>query len=114
MLFEQRCSVSEQRRIAIGRALYALLTTASSARSDAAIQRGSAYLLSTQRADGSRFVQSRSPKFQPYFEGGFPYGTQPMDLGDGYWLRGGRARARTGRGAGQNRQLSEVLDRAYC
>jgi len=30
-------------------------------------------LLSTQRADGSWFVRSRSPKFQPYFDGGFPY-----------------------------------------
>ena|SRR2546426_7285512 len=28
----------------------------------------------TQRADGSWLVRSRSPKFQPYFEGGFPYG----------------------------------------
>ncbi len=39
-----------------------------------AMERGTAYLLATQRADGSWFVASRSPKFQPYFEGGFPYG----------------------------------------
>jgi ankyrin repeat protein len=39
----------------------------------AAIRRGSAYLLSTQRADGTWFVRSRAPKFQPYFDGGFPY-----------------------------------------
>jgi ankyrin repeat protein len=38
-----------------------------------AYQRGLRYLLSTQRADGSWYVSSRSPKFQPYFDGGFPY-----------------------------------------
>jgi len=36
--------------------------------------RGVQYLLSTQRADGSWYVRSRAPKFQPYFESGFPYG----------------------------------------
>lgn len=41
---------------------------------DAAYQKGVQYLLSTQRADGSWYVRSRSPKFQPYFESGFPYG----------------------------------------
>ena len=35
--------------------------------------KGEAYLLSTQAADGSWYVASRAPKFQPYFEGGFPY-----------------------------------------
>ncbi len=37
-------------------------------------QRGVRYLVQTQRADGSWHVASRSPKFQPYFESGFPYG----------------------------------------
>jgi len=37
-------------------------------------QRGVGYLLRTQKADGSWYVSSRSPKFQPYFESGFPYG----------------------------------------
>jgi ankyrin repeat protein len=37
-------------------------------------QKGVAFLLETQAADGSWRVVSRAPKFQPYFEGGFPYG----------------------------------------
>jgi ankyrin repeat protein len=37
-------------------------------------KKGVAFLLSTQAADGSWHVVSRAPKFQPYFEGGFPYG----------------------------------------
>ena len=40
-------------------------------------RRGSAarkYLLNTQRADGSWFVASHSPRIQAYFDGGFPYG----------------------------------------
>ena len=41
---------------------------------DAAFQRGVKYLLSTQHADGSWYVRSRAPKFQPFFESGFPYG----------------------------------------
>jgi hypothetical protein len=39
----------------------------------AVVARAIGYLLSTQRADGSWYVRSRSPKFQPYFDGGFPY-----------------------------------------
>lgn len=39
----------------------------------AAYQRGVAYLLRTQSPDGSWHVASRSPKFQPYFQSGFPY-----------------------------------------
>ena len=41
--------------------------------SDAAYQRGAAYLLKTQLADGSWYVKSRAPKFQPYFQSGFPH-----------------------------------------
>jgi ankyrin repeat protein len=37
-------------------------------------RKGVAFLLKTQAADGSWHVASRAPKFQPYFEGGFPYG----------------------------------------
>jgi squalene cyclase len=37
-------------------------------------RKGVAFLLKTQASDGSWHVASRSPKFQPYFEGGFPYG----------------------------------------
>ena len=54
-------------------ALYAL-READAGESDAAYKRGAAYLLSTQAADGSWYVASRAPKFQPYFESGFPYG----------------------------------------
>ena len=59
---------------ATGLVLYALMEAGSATPADASVQRGIRYLLSTQRADGSWFVRSRSPKFQPYFEGGFPYG----------------------------------------
>ena len=41
--------------------------------SDAAYRRGIAYLLKTQLADGSWHVPSRAPKFQPYFQSGFPH-----------------------------------------
>ena len=58
---------------ATGTALYAL-KEAGVASSDAAYKKGVAYLLSTQAEDGSWYVASRAPKFQPYFEGGFPYG----------------------------------------
>ncbi len=39
-----------------------------------AFRRGAGYLLSTQFPDGSWYVRSRSIKFQPYFESGFPFG----------------------------------------
>jgi ankyrin repeat protein len=57
---------------ATGAAMYALAESGVT-NAAAALQRGAAYLLSTQRADGSWFVRSRAPKFQPYFDGGFPY-----------------------------------------
>jgi ankyrin repeat protein len=41
---------------------------------DAALQRGVAFLVTTQRDDGSWYVPSRAMKIQPYFESGFPYG----------------------------------------
>jgi ankyrin repeat protein len=41
--------------------------------SDAAYRRGVAHLLKTQLEDGSWHVASRAPKFQPYFQGGFPH-----------------------------------------
>ena len=56
-----------------GVALFALRESRARASSDANVQRGMKYLLSSQRADGSWYVRSRSPKFQPYFDGGFPY-----------------------------------------
>ena len=41
--------------------------------SDPAYGRGVAYLLRTQLPDGSWHVASRAPKFQPYFQSGFPH-----------------------------------------
>jgi ankyrin repeat protein len=41
--------------------------------SDPAYQRGVAFLLRTQFPDGSWYVRSRVPKFQPYFQSGFPF-----------------------------------------
>jgi len=59
---------------ATGQTLYALTEGAGLTAADPAYQKGVKYLLSTQRADGSWYVRSRAPKFQPFFESGFPYG----------------------------------------
>jgi hypothetical protein len=59
---------------ATGLAIFALRESGAVAASDPAIQKGARFLLSSQRADGTWYVRSRSPKFQPYFESGFPYG----------------------------------------
>ncbi len=55
-------------------ALWALHTAGAVAPDDEIYQRGVAFLLKTQHEDGSWHVRSRVPKFQPYFESGFPYG----------------------------------------
>jgi N-acyl-D-amino-acid deacylase len=57
-----------------GQALVALQSAAAIPASDPAIQRGIAFLLRTQFADGSWLVRTRSFPFQPYKESGFPYG----------------------------------------
>ena len=56
----------------IGSTIYALKESGSEVPA-ASVERASHYLRSTQRADGSWYVRSRSAKFQPYFESGFPY-----------------------------------------
>jgi hypothetical protein len=57
---------------ATGQVLYTLHELGIPA-SDAAYRSGVAYLLGTQREDGSWYVRSRAPKIQPYFQSGFHY-----------------------------------------
>jgi ankyrin repeat protein len=57
-----------------GEALTALAESGLTRVDDRAYRRGVDYLLSTQYPDGSWYVRSRSIKFQPYFEAGFPFG----------------------------------------
>lgn len=57
---------------ATGQALYTLREGGLSV-SDPVYRKGITFLLRTQQADGSWHVVSRAPKFQPYFQSGFPY-----------------------------------------
>ena len=57
---------------ATGQTLFALHESGVPA-SDPVYRRGVAYLLRTQLDDGSWHVSSRAPKFQPYFQSGFPH-----------------------------------------
>ncbi len=59
---------------ATGTALFALKESPSASSVETNYKKGVGFLLSTQAEDGSWYVASRAPKFQPYFEGGFPYG----------------------------------------
>jgi hypothetical protein len=59
---------------ATGTALVALEQAGGLATSDQAYRRGLKFLLSTQLADGTWHVRSRSKPFQTYFESGFPHG----------------------------------------
>jgi ankyrin repeat protein len=59
---------------ATGQTMYALMRGGDVPASAGAIRRCVKYLLMTVRPDGSWYVRSRAPKFQPYFESGFPYG----------------------------------------
>ena len=58
---------------ATGQSLYALAKAGGVAASDPAYQRGVKFLLATQAETGAWRVASRSPKFQAYFNSGFPY-----------------------------------------
>jgi ankyrin repeat protein len=60
---------------ATGESLYTLASAGGIAPTDPAYQKGVKFLLSTQAEDGSWHVESRAPKFQVYFESGFPYGS---------------------------------------
>ena len=58
---------------ATGQSLYVLAKTGSLPPADPAYQRGVKFLLTTQAENGAWRVTSRSPKFQAYFNRGFPY-----------------------------------------
>jgi ankyrin repeat protein len=58
---------------ATGQSLYVLAKAGAVAAQDARYQNGVRYLLSTRSNDGSWHVTSRAPKFQAYFNSGFPY-----------------------------------------
>jgi ankyrin repeat protein len=58
---------------ATGLSLYALSESGQATALNPAYRKGVAYLLRTQAEDGSWYVRSRAPKFQPYFQSGFPY-----------------------------------------
>jgi hypothetical protein len=59
---------------ATSQALWVLSDTGTLPVTDPAYRRGLEFLVRTRGADGSWHVPSRAPKFQPYFESGFPYG----------------------------------------
>ena len=59
---------------ATGESLYALAAAGGVAPTEAAYRKGVKFLLTTQHNDGSWHVASRAPKFQLYFESGFPHG----------------------------------------
>jgi ankyrin repeat protein len=58
---------------ATGESLYALLESGAIKPADAACKKAVKYLLANQCEDGSWYVRSRAPKFQPYFQSGFPF-----------------------------------------
>lgn len=60
---------------ATGTALVALNLAGGLATDTRTYERGLAYLLRSQGSDGTWMVKSRSKPFQPYFESGFPYGS---------------------------------------
>lgn len=58
---------------ATGLVLHALHETGQHRPGDEVYRRGVEFLLKAQLEDGSWYVRSRSPKFQPYFQSGFPH-----------------------------------------
>jgi len=58
---------------ATGAALVALHQAGGLKTDSPAYRAGVAYLLKTQRSDGTWYVKSRSRPFQPYYESGFPH-----------------------------------------
>ena len=71
---------------ATGSALVALHESGGVATNESAYQRGLAFLLKNQLADGSWHVKSRSKPFQAYFESGYPHGKdQFISIAGGSW-----------------------------
>ena len=60
---------------ATGSALVALHQAGGLPTDSPAYHRGIAFLVKTQQTDGSWLIHSRSKPFQPYYESGFPHGT---------------------------------------
>jgi len=60
---------------ATGQALFALKAAGVISPHDPVFERGAKFLLKTQMSDGSWFVRSRTVALQPFFDSGFPYGT---------------------------------------
>jgi ankyrin repeat protein len=58
---------------ATGLVLHTLYVSGLTTPDTPAYRRGVAFLLRTQFPDGSWYVRSRAPKFQPYFQSGFPF-----------------------------------------
>lgn len=58
---------------ATGLVLHTLYTAGLIEPKEATYQKGVAFLLRNQFPDGSWYVRSRAPKFQPYFQSGFPF-----------------------------------------
>lgn len=65
---------SDSDAYATGTALVALREAAGMKPTEKAYRRGTAYLLKTQKDDGSWLVKSRSKPIQTFFETGFPHG----------------------------------------
>jgi hypothetical protein len=71
---------------ATGQVLVALYEANALKPSALAYQRGAAFLLTTQKPDGSWHVKTRAMGFQPYFESGYPYGhDQWISAAGGGW-----------------------------
>lgn len=60
---------------ATGQALYSLNAAGNMRPDDSVYSKGVAYLMRSQAADGSWHVKTRSIWLQPYFDSGFPHGT---------------------------------------
>jgi hypothetical protein len=58
---------------ATGLVLHTLFSNGFLKPDDPPYRKGVAFLLRTQFPDGSWYVRSRAPKFQPYFQSGFPF-----------------------------------------